>query len=144
MRNLLRYSLILILVFGLILIRGFEAHLFYDPFLDFFKNDYLYLDAPKFDVFKLIGSTSLRYLLNSVLSLGIIYLVFRNKGAVKFSALIFGLAYLILISVFVFLVLHAKKENYYILFNIRRFLIQPILLLLLLPAFYYQKARSVM
>ena len=139
MQNLKRYSIILCLITGLILIRAFETDLFYDPFLEFFKNDYLYLDAPAFNVFKLITFTTLRYILNTIFSLGIIYFVFRDKDVFKFSSFFYAIAYVILIIIFLYLVLGAKQDNYFILFNIRRFLIQPILLLLLLPAFYYQK-----
>lgn len=139
MKNIKRYSLIVLFIFGLILIRAFEADLFYDPFLEFFKNDYLYLDIPVFDLSKLLEFTMLRFFLNTLLSLGIIYFVFEDKGILKFSVLIYGIAYIILILLFLCLVLNAKQDNYFILFNIRRFLIQPILLLLLLPAFYYHK-----
>ncbi|CDF78136.1 conserved hypothetical membrane protein [Formosa agariphila KMM 3901] len=139
MQNIQRYSLIGLLFIGLVLIRAFEADLFYDPFLEFFKNDYLFLDAPIFNICKLIAFTSLRYFLNTVLSLGIIYFAFKNTDVLKFSAIFYGIAYVILILVFLVLVLDAKQDNYFILFNIRRFLIQPLLLLLLLPAFYYQK-----
>ncbi|WP_434036913.1 exosortase F system-associated membrane protein [Formosa sp. 4Alg 33] len=134
-----RYSLIFILILGLVLIRAFEARLFYDPFLEFFKNDYLYSDAPVFETIKLIAFTTLRYVLNTVLSLGIIYVVFKDRGILKFSAMLFAVAYAILILLFLYLINNAEQNNYFILFNIRRFLIQPILLLLLLPAFYYQK-----
>ncbi|WP_159021705.1 exosortase F system-associated protein [Formosa sp. L2A11] len=139
MQKIQRYSLIALLVLGLILIRAFESNLFYDPFLEFFKNDYLFLDAPVFNTFKLIGFTTLRYVLNTLLSLGIIYFVFKDRQALKFSAIFFAIAYFILILVFLYLVLNAKQDSYFMLFNIRRFLIQPLLLLLLLPAFYYQR-----
>ncbi|PNW29896.1 exosortase F system-associated membrane protein [Formosa algae] len=139
MQNIQRYSIIFLLFIGLVLIRAFETDLFYDPFLEFFKNDYLFLDTPVFDTLKLIAFTSLRYLINTILSLGIIYFTFKNVGALKFSAVFYAVVYVILILIFLFLVLHAKQNNYFFLFNIRRFLIQPLLLLLLLPAFYYQK-----
>ncbi|MDW5287517.1 exosortase F system-associated membrane protein [Formosa sp. PL04] len=139
MQNTQRYSLIVLFVIGLILIRAFEADLFYDPFLEFFKNDYLYLNTPVFDTFKLVGFTTLRFFLNTLLSLGVIYFVFKDIKALKFSVILYVVAYVILIAVFLLLILNAKQDNYFILFNIRRFLIQPILLLLLLPAFYYQK-----
>ena len=139
MHQLKRYSFIFILILGLVLIRAFEADLFYDPFLEFFKNDYLYLDTPVFDTVKLIAFTTLRYGLNTVLSLGIIYVVFKDIEILKFSVILYAVAYTILILVFIYLIINAKQNDYFILFNIRRFLIQPILLLLLLPAFYYQK-----
>jgi exosortase F-associated protein len=84
---------------------------------------------------------ALRYTLNSALSLGIIYIFFKDKNIVKFSTLIYGLALMVLIPLFLYFVINPQKEDYYIFFNIRRFLIQPLLLLLLLPAFYYYKLK---
>lgn len=126
----------------LVLIRVFEDELFYDPYLTFFKNDYLYIDSPRQEVFKLTMYTSLRYVLNSIISLGIIYMFFKDKSIVKFSATVFGIAYVILIALFLYFVIHPRQEDYYLFFNFRRFLIQPILLLLLLPAFYYYQLKQ--
>jgi len=141
MPKLLNYICIAILAIVLILIRAFEDDLFYDPYLLFFKNDFLYIDSPRREVAKLILSTTLRYLINSAVSLGIIYLVFKNKSSVKFSALVFAVAYLVFIIPYVYFVINPKQENYYLFFNVRRFLIQPLLLLLLLPALYYQRLK---
>lgn len=133
----------LLVLFGLlILIRAFENELFYDPYLSFFKNDYLYIDNPRREVFKLTMFTILRYVLNSAISLGIIYLFFKDRNIVKFSAVIFGLAFVVFILLFLYFVIHPDQEDYYLFFNVRRFLIQPILLLLLLPAFYYYKLKQ--
>lgn len=134
--------LIVILLLFLVLIRVFENDLFYDPYLQFFKNDYLHIDSPRREIFKLTVFTSLRYTLNSVFSLGIIYLFFKDKSIVKFSAIVFAIAYLILIALYLYFVIHPRQEDYYLFFNFRRFLIQPILLLLLLPAFYYYKLKQ--
>lgn len=125
----------------LILIRFYEQQLFYDPFLTFFQNDYLYMDSPRREVLKLTAFTSLRYVLNTVLSLGILFALFKDFGIVKFSAIIYGFAYIILISLFLYFVIHPDQEDYYLFFNLRRFLIQPLILLLLIPAFYYYKKR---
>lgn len=135
----LKYILLFVLVGLLILIRFFEDSLFYDPYLTFFQNDYLYLDSPRREVIKLVGFTTLRYVLNSVISLGILYVVFKDKSIVKFSAIVYGIAFVILIILFLYFVANPKQEDYYLFFNIRRFLIQPLLLILLLPAFYYHK-----
>ena len=56
----------------LVLIRVFENELFYDPYLLFFQNDYLYIDNPRREVFKLTAFTALRYTLNTIFSLGIL------------------------------------------------------------------------
>jgi exosortase F-associated protein len=141
MSNVLKYTIILILFLLLVLIRYFEDQLFYDPYLLFFKNDYLYMDYPRREVFKLTAFTSLRYLLNSVISLGILYMAFKDKGIIKFSGLIYIASYFVLIIIFLFFVINPKQDDYYLFFNLRRFLIQPLILLILLPAFYYHKIR---
>lgn len=142
MPNIIKYILILILIGLLVLIRVFESQLFYDPYLLFFKNDYLYMDFPRREVLKLTLFTSLRYILNSIISLGIIYLFFKDKSIVKFSAFVYAIAYFILVLIFLYFVINPRQEDYYLFFNFRRFLIQPVLLLLLLPAFYYYKLRK--
>jgi exosortase F-associated protein len=126
----------------LVLIRFFENELFYDPYLTFFENDYLYMDSPRREVLKVTIFTTFRYLLNTLISLGILFVFFKDKSIVKFSALIYGIAYLILILLYLYFVINPKQEDYYLFFNIRRFLIQPIILILLLPAFYYHKIKG--
>lgn len=139
MSNLLRYILVVVLGLVLIAIRGFEDVLFYDPYLAFFENDYLYMDNPRREVVKLVIYTSLRYLLNTLASLGILYCIFIDKIMLKFSVILYGIAYVALLIPFLYFVINPKQEDYYLFFNIRRFLIQPIGLILLLPAFYYYK-----
>ena len=125
-----------------ILIRFFEDHLFYDPYLNFFKNDYLYIDSPRRETFNVVLSTTLRYILNSLISLVIIYIVWQDKSIVKFASLIYGISYFFLVIVFIYFVVNPKKEDYYLFFNLRRFLIQPLILIILLPAFYYNKLKN--
>jgi exosortase F-associated protein len=141
MNKILRYILLIILFLGLVIVRAFEDVFFYDPYLTFFENDYLYIDSPRREVLKLVLYTSLRYILNTFLSLGILYVVFKDKSMIKFSVLVYGLAYLLLLIPFLYFVMHHEQDDYYLFFNIRRFLIQPIGLILLLPAFYYYKIK---
>ena len=141
MSKILTYILVIILIAMLVIIRAFEDELFYDPYLLFFKNDYLDMDSPRREVAKLVFFTSLRYLMNSILSLGIIYLIFKEKSIIKFSFLIFGIAYICFLIPFLYFVINPRQEDYYLFFNVRRFLIQPIILLLLLPALYYHKLK---
>ena len=132
-------AVIIILFTVLVLIRAFEDVLFYDPYLTFFENDYLYLDSPRREIAKLVFYTSLRFLLNTLLSLGILFVIFRDKSIIKFSVIVFSVAYVLLLIPFLYFVINPNQEDYYLFFNIRRFLIQPIGLILLLPAFYYYK-----
>ena len=139
MPKLTRYIFVGILFLVLVAIRAFEDLLFYDPYLTFFENDYLYIDSPRREVAKLVLYTNFRFLLNSLASLGILYLIFNDKTIIKFSVFIYAVAYVVLLVPFLYFVIHPKQEDYYLFFNIRRFLIQPIILILLLPAFYYYK-----
>lgn len=142
MNNINKYFLLLFLIGLLVLIRVFENEIFYDPYLVFFQNDYLYIDSPRREVFKLTLFTSLRYLMNTIISLIILYVVFKDKGIIKFSGYIYILSFVILILLFLYFVSDPKREQYYLFFNVRRFLIQPIILILLLPALYYNKLKQ--
>ena len=142
MHKLVKYGLLLLLGVLLILIRVFEEQLFYDPYLSFFKNDYLYLDSPRQETFKLTMFTVLRYVINSVISLAILFVLFKDKGIVKFSVLIYTISLVILLTLFLYFVISPRQEDYYLFFNVRRFLIQPLILLLLIPAFYNYKKQE--
>ncbi|MCX7551814.1 exosortase F system-associated membrane protein [Xanthomarina sp. F2636L] len=141
MNKLLKYISFFVLVCLLVSIRVFEEQLFYDPYLAFFKNDYLYIDSPRQEVLKLAASTTLRYVLNTIISLGILFVLFKDRSILKFSTLIYSIAYVVFMSLFLYFVINPRQEDYYLFFNVRRFLIQPLIALLLIPAFYYHKQR---
>ncbi|QBZ96707.1 exosortase F system-associated membrane protein [Flavobacterium sangjuense] len=131
------WSLFLILL--LILIRVFEDTLFYDPFLNYFKDEYAHLPFPQINIFKLFFSLGIRFYLNSVISLLLLYVIFKDKQIVKFSALLFMILGSVLMISFIFTLISFGEESKMTLFYIRRFLIQPIFILLFIPGFYYQK-----
>jgi exosortase F-associated protein len=133
-----KYFLVLVAFVLLASIRFMEDHLFYDPLIDFFKGDYTKSLAPEFDYWKTFWNTALRYILNSVISIGIIWLLF-SKSTLKFAGFIYALSFIILASVFLWLLKEMSPDLYFLLFYVRRFLIQPLLVLLLVPAFYYQQ-----
>lgn len=139
-------SLKVFLVFAglvlLVLVRLFEENLFYDPLLKFFKTDHTTQPLPDFDTGKLVLHTLLRYLINGVISIGIIWVIFQKKGVVKFSVFLYGILFLLLTTVF-FIFLNTSEAGQHLpLFYVRRFLIQPLILLLLVPAFYLQRVNT--
>ncbi len=138
----IKYILVFLLFSLLFLIRAFESELFYDPLIKYFQNDYLYTKIPKIDIWKMVVDTLFRYTLNSLISLAIIHLIFNKKRFVKFAGFFFMLAFMILIPIFVYLLREEFEAGYLFPFYIRRFLIHPLFLLLLLPAFYYQKLNK--
>jgi exosortase F-associated protein len=128
-----------ILILLLIAIRAFEQNLFYDPFLDYFRSEYAHLPLPKFNFFKLFFSLGLRFYLNSVISLVLLYVLFKDTKIIKFSALLYAVLGSVLMIAFIFVLTFFAEENKLALFYIRRFIIQPIFVMLFIPAFYYQK-----
>jgi exosortase F-associated protein len=142
MSKSITYLLIALLLVLLVLIRFYEDNLFYDPYLTFFQNDYLYVDSPRRELTKLVAFTVLRFILNTLISLALLYVVFKDMSIVKFSVVLYGISFVILISLYLYFVIRPRQEDYYFFFNIRRFLIQPILLILLGPAFYYYKLKA--
>ncbi len=124
---------------GLILVRTFEDELFYDPFLSFFKTDYQNKPLPDLNCYLLFGNLLLRYAVNTFFSLMIIRLLFNERNLMIFSGYLFLVLFVVLVFVFFALLHFSDQPDYLILFYIRRFLIQPIFLVLFIPAFYYQQ-----
>mgnify|MGYP006072666627 CR=1 FL=1 len=122
-------------------IRLFENTLFYDPLIGFFKTDFNNSFLPKLDLIKLTFSNSLRYLLNTVVSIALLGIVFKDIEIIKISLLLYIVLYIILIFL-TLVVLTFFAEKHMLLFYIRRFLIQPFFILLLIPGFYFQKLTS--
>ncbi len=137
-----RIIIIIALFFVLVLVRAFEAQLFYDPFIEYFKNDYLYDPIPIFSGSKLLLSLIFRYGLNAIISFLIIYVAFINRNFLIFSIKFYIIAF-VLLSIIFFIILKGELAHGYLFaFYIRRFIIHPLFVLLLLPAFYYKQLTS--
>jgi exosortase F-associated protein len=137
-----RIVFVIAFVLLLALIRAYEDSLFYDPFLHYFKGNYHNLPLPQTDKFRLFLGLFFRYVLNTAISLAIIYALFRDSDAIKFSSLLYALFFILLTIAFFYVLLKNDEPNKMVLFYIRRFLIQPLFLLLFLPAFFYQKQKN--
>ena len=142
-RKILKYKItVFIVAIALVLlacIRAFESELFYDPFISFFKSEFYHKQLPFFHQGKLFLNFLFRYLLNSSISLVIIYFLFKEKQLLKLSFYLYAVLFLILIIVFFGYLNYPKNPDFMTLFYIRRFLIQPLFLVLFIPAFFYQK-----
>lgn len=131
-----------VLVILLALIRYFESSLFYDPLLQFFHSDYLRDSTPHFETTELLVNVFYRFFLNSLISLTIIYIAFLDKNILKFSFLLYLILFAICFPIFMFLIFTIENNNFLALFYVRRFLIQPIFVIILLPAFYYYRLKT--
>lgn len=142
LKHKIQILIFIVLVLFLALVRAFETKLFYDPFLAFFKSEFNNHPLPEFDTYRLFFSMFFRYFLNTIFSLGIIYTIFKNIELVKFASILYGIFFLLLIIAFFLIIYFYGEHNNLVLFYVRRFLIQPLFVLLFVPAFYYQEQLS--
>lgn len=127
---------IILLLVLLVSVRLFQDRLFYDPLIAFFKADDKAL--PQMDTMQLLLSLLFRYALNTVFSLGILWLVFKDRGIIRLSSILYSVFFVLLIVAFI-ISINMDSPHLLAIFYIRRFLIQPLFLILFIPAFYYQK-----
>lgn len=137
--NIFSAIAIALLLVLLALVRFYQEDLFYDPLVPFFKTDSVIL--PFLDMPKLLGGLTLRYTINTLLSLAILWFCFKDKSIIRLTGILYGIFFIVLMIVFI-LVVNTEKPNLLALFYIRRFLIQPLFLILFIPAFYYQRRNS--
>lgn len=139
MKKRVKIVILVFLFLLLILVRAFEEEIFYDPFISYFKGDYLDQPIPDYNGYRLWANIILRYMVNMFISLAIIYVAFKKKGLVRFSIKFYFAAFIVL-GAFYFILLQFEMINGHLFtFYVRRFLIHPVFVLILLPAFYYQK-----
>ncbi len=138
MKGIFKIVIILGLVEVLAMIRLYEYRFFYDPFMYFFERAYQSGETVNY-TFEMFSNLFLRFVLNTLVSLLILWVAFRSWGIIKFSALIYVAFLVVLFPIFVYLMHHVEPGQYLAAFYVRRFLAHPLLILILLPAFYYYR-----
>lgn len=129
---------VLSLLILLVLVKVFESSIFYDPLITYFKNDYLYQQVPVLEVGDLMFFYSIRFWMNTLLSISILKLIFINKDYWKDVLPLYLIGYLVMLGLLYILL--QSQANYLVLFYVRRFIIHPIFLLLLV-VYYYLESR---
>ena len=129
------------LVIMLAMIRMFEYRFFYDPFMYFFENAFKPNESLEFPP-EMFFNVFLRFLLNTIISLTILFVAFRSWGIIKFSGIIFFTFFVVLFPLFVYLMQNVTPDDYLAAFYVRRFLAHPVLILILLPAFFYYRLQK--
>ena len=138
LNNKFKIIQLIFLIGLLVLVRIFENDLFYDPFLNYFKDENS-LVYPEIISVKLYLSLLFRYFINTIISLVILYVVFKDLNLIKFASVLYILFFTLLIIGFYVVLNFFDESHKMILFYIRRFIIQPIFILLFIPGFYFQK-----
>ena len=101
MNTYIKLILFLFLILLLFLVRAFSAELFYDPLIEYFRNDYLYTKMPEVDLWHLVIDMLFRYVINSTLTILIIWVLFYRKDYVKFTCFFLMTAFIFLIILFI-------------------------------------------
>ncbi|WP_340199908.1 exosortase F system-associated membrane protein [Ascidiimonas sp. W6] len=142
MKKYLNFFWILLLFVLLVLVRMFESQLFYDPFLNYFKGGFYANEVPEFNGTRLFLSHFFRYIINTVISLLLLWIIFKNGQFIKVAIVLYVILFVILILAYFLLIEYKLEEHHLWTFYTRRFLIQPLLVFILIPAFYYQNRFS--
>lgn len=129
------FSTLIIIAF--VGVRFFENILFYDPLNAYFVSDYLSSNIPKINIKLYYLNLFFRYSINTVLSITLIYLFFKEIKILRFILFVYIFLFVFLLLIFsYFYFINPHKLG---LFYARKFIIHPLFILLFLPALFYQK-----
>ncbi|NMR33759.1 exosortase F system-associated protein [Chryseobacterium aquaticum] len=137
--KILNWFLVLAGVCGLVGVRMLEDAIFYDPFLNYFHEANKNISLPQFEWGKLILSHLFRFILNLFFSCIIIHFLFKNKEWTMQGAILITIIFAITFPIYLYCIYNQFEIGYLFSFYMRRFVIQPLILLLIVPLFYYRK-----
>ena len=142
MSKKIRYIVVFVLLILLVLIRLFENELFDDHLLGFFQYSYLEEGLPEVSFLEVYKVISLRFFFNAILSILILLLLFPQKNLLKFLLIFYGFGFVLLSFLFHYEWHHYVPGEYLFLFYVRRLLIQPIFLFILIPALVFHQMEK--
>ena len=137
--KLLKWIFVALAIFGLIAVRMVEDVLFYDPFQAYFHLANKHASFPDFDWLPLVLNYLFRFSLNLILSAAVIQLVFQNKQWTLQAIVLIVIVFIITFPIYLYCIQTEFEVGYLFSFYMRRFVIQPLILLLIIPLFYYRK-----
>lgn len=137
--KILNWIIVILGIFGLVGVRMMEDRLFYDPFLDYFHLANKDATFPDFVWFKLVLNHLFRFLLNLILSAVVVHFIFRNKQWTVQAMVLMLIVFAITFPLYLYAISTKFEIGYLFSFYMRRFVIQPLILLLIIPMFYYRK-----
>lgn len=141
MKNL-NWVLVILGVLGLVSVRILEDRIFYDPFLNYFHEANKNIPFPSFEWGKLILGYIFRFVLNLLFSCIVIHFWFKNRQWTIQGAILITIIFAITFPIYLYSIYDRFEIGYLFSFYMRRFVIQPLILLLIIPMFYYRKQIS--
>jgi exosortase F-associated protein len=130
----MRPGTIIRLVIGIVCLSGLVAVFIFQDF-----NVASRIDPGSSRLEKFLINRSIRFILNDTLAIGLIFAIFRERKFVVFSVWVqLAGMFVFLIPYFILKIYMPSYDGPLISF-LHRLILNPTLLLLLIPAFYYQK-----
>ena len=96
----------------------------------------------KTEMWNFITNRSIRFLLNDLLGILLIYALFQERRFVWFALLVQVFGLIFVLAPYFFIRFKYPELNGPLISFLHRLVFNPILVLLLIPAFYYQKISS--
>ena len=137
--KILNWLIVILGIFGLIGVRILEDKIFYDPFLNYFHAANKSTQIPDFEWIKLILNYLFRFSLNLILSAIVVHFIFNNKKWTIQAVVLMLIVFAITFPIYLYCISTNFEIGHLFSFYMRRFVIQPLILLLIIPMFYYRK-----
>ncbi|MGC4128726.1 MAG: exosortase F system-associated protein [Bergeyella sp.] len=137
--RIIDWIVVILAVFGLIGVRAVEDSIFYDPFLDYFHEANKKAALPEFEWGKLILCHLFRFALNLIFSLIIVHFIFKRKDWTIQAGILICLVFAVTFPIYLYCIYENFEIGFLFSFYMRRFVIQPLILLLIIPMFYYRR-----
>jgi len=130
---------------GLFLVYFFQHHLDFHSVLFHFEAPKVLSHSHDFipeDKFPFIVNKIGRYLVNDLFTIAIIYGLFYEKKYLRFSFLVLLFGLLLLLPIYLILFLANIEGFSSLLTHLHRLVLNPVLMMLLIPAFFYQRSQN--
>ena len=140
-----RISFIGIGVIGLFLVYFFQEYLdFHSVFFEFSAPERLPYGVAFIDIetFPFIVNKAGRYILNDLFSISLIYGLFGERKYARFAFFVMLFGLFVLLPVYLYLYLAQPEGFSSMISHLHRVVMNPVLMMLLIPAFYFQKKGS--
>jgi exosortase F-associated protein len=132
-----RIVLGLIGLLGLIGVYVFQYQIFYDPLNGLPLTSKGLPD--NFNAGLFAWQKLIRYLLNDGFAMLLLFALFPEKKYMRFAMLVILLGLIFLLPLYLILFTFFPETTYSYLNHLHRIVMNPVLMMLLIPAFYYQK-----
>jgi len=115
-----------------------QRYLFYDPLQDYVYNPMLG-GRPDINALQYIGGKMVRYMLNDGFAMMVIFAFFPERKYLKLAFYVFLFGMLFLLPIYFVAVFYFFERVFPYLNHIHRLVLNPVLMLMLIPAILYQK-----